>query len=174
LCSLRRRIMAPPLPLTSGVVRLPRSRCKTKTADTPPSSAQPTAGVRGVVHPGDITRRPRSSVEDKCPHRFRETHAPVGAADSRGVWGGRPPRKYRGTGKLSEAQRTWVGEEGFEPSQARVFPDSVLEYAGWGFHANRVTGTACFVSSGYVGARGVARRSVRQGPGRRPWMLLRR
>src|SRR6185437_26603 len=25
-----------------------------------------------------------------------------------------------------------VGEEGFEPSHPRVFPDFVLEYAGWG------------------------------------------
>src|ERR1700730_18532346 len=52
-----------------------------------------------------------------CSHRSTMTgHPRFGGEADIGGPGGRPPGRYRDHGKMSEAHRTYVGEEGFEPS----------------------------------------------------------
>jgi hypothetical protein len=75
--------------------------------------------------------KPRARFAAK-PHRgVRGVAAFAGEARTGGL--GVVPQKIQSYGKgCPEGNRPWVGEEGFEPSHPRIFPDSVLEYAGWG------------------------------------------
>src|SRR5581483_8265156 len=86
--------------LTSGVVRLSR----------PFVGGADTGGFRGIVPPGGITRRPRSSLEDRgrrrlvaLPQAQREIPRPfVGGADIGGS-GGSSPQGIQG---IREAERS--------------------------------------------------------------------
>jgi hypothetical protein len=84
-----------------------------------------------------------TSAAAQCPEgrrehrqRARGNYVPPSAQPTAGVRGWSPREKQaRRPGAASTAHEppsSCVGEEGFEPSHPRVFPDFVLEYAGWG------------------------------------------
>jgi hypothetical protein len=73
-------------------------------------SRQP--GIQGVALPQQNARPPGAAKQRSNqgkPSLGRRSRQPGGL-------GGRPPRRYRDSGKMSAAHRTQVGEEGFEPS----------------------------------------------------------
>jgi hypothetical protein len=53
--------------------------------------------------------------------------------------------------RIPAGHRLSVGEEGFEPSHPRIFPDLVLEYADWG--EIPCSGSSCEDCSGHAPAR---------------------
>jgi len=81
----------------------------------------------------DATDRAAAGHQTGLTHALGEARS----ASHRGVPGGRPPGRYPrvATGRWHQPSNKGgprAVEVGFEPTHPRIFPDFVLEYAGWG------------------------------------------